>query len=191
MSAKNRAPEPSDWREIASLGEQLVSATSLVSQRDRIASMASRVLGGKVDVWLNENMFRLPNWREERRFPNRPRSEGMQRAVERHKPYIRTPGHGARGALAQVAVPIEDQGFLLGALQVKRPRGPAFKKEELEILESIASIVAVGLYAWHRVQVERFRLGELNLVSQVSAQIADVLNLDELSRRVTELIQKT
>ena len=191
MSAKNRAPELSDWREIASLGEQLVSAKSLVSQRDRIASMASRVLRGKVEVWLNEKMFRLPNWRPERAFPNAPRSDGMRHAVERHKAYMRR-GAGRIGSrLAVAAVPIEDQGFLLGALQVTRRKGPDFLMDDLEVLESIASIVAVGLYAWHRVQVERFRLGELNLVSEVSTQIADVLNLDELSRRITELIQKT
>lgn len=189
MSAKKRAPELSDWREIASLGEQLVSATSLVSQRDRIASMASRVIGGRVEVWLNEKMFRLPNWDLQRAFPSQPRSEAMRKATERHKVVLRKSGRD-QSRLALAAVPIEDQGFLLGALQVSRPHGPDFPREELEVLESIASIVAVGLYAWHRVQVERFRLGELNLVSEVSTQIADVLNLDELSRRVTELIQK-
>lgn len=191
MSAKNRAPELSDWREIASLGEQLVSATSLASQRDRIAAMAGRVLGGKVEVWLNDRMFRLPNWGPERVFPPRPKGESMQKALARHKPYVQRAGRRGQTRAAQAAVPIEDQGLLLGALQVTRPRGPDFGKAELDVLESIATIVAVGLYAWHRVQVERFRLGELNLVSQVSAQIADVLNLDELSRRVTELIQKT
>jgi serine phosphatase RsbU (regulator of sigma subunit)/putative methionine-R-sulfoxide reductase with GAF domain len=51
--------------------------------------------------------------------------------------------------------------------------------------------VAVGLYAWHRVEVERFRLGELNLVARVSAEIASVLHLDELARRVCHLIQTT
>ena len=59
------------------------------------------------------------------------------------------------------------------------------------MLDSITSVVATGLYASHRVEVERFRLGQLNLVREVSAQIANVLNVDELSRRVTELIQKT
>ncbi len=151
MSAKKRAPELSDWREIASLGEQLVSATSLVSQRDRIASMAGRVLGGKVEVWLNESMFRLPNWKAERAFPAMPRSEGMRRALDRHKTYVRRGTRRAGTRVAVAAVPIEDQGILLGALQVTRPKGPDFLKDELEVLESIASIVAVGLYAWHRV----------------------------------------
>lgn len=190
MSAKKRAPELSDWREIASLGEQLVSATSLVSQRDRIASMVSRVMGGKVEVWLNEKMFRLPNWDSRRAFPAQPRSEALRKATERHRAFVRKSGRD-RSSAALAAVPIEDQGLRLGALQVSRAHGPDFGRDELEVLESIASIVAVGLYAWHRVQVERFRLGELNLVGEVSSQIADVMNLDELSKRITELIQRT
>ncbi len=191
MSVRKRLPALSDWREIASLGEQLVSATSLVAQRDRIAAMAGRVLGGKVDVWLNEIVFRLPNWKGEHGFPARPRSEAMRRALERHRAYVRRGARGVEAVEAVVAVPIEDQGYLLGALQVTRRSGPDFQKSEIDMLESIASVVAVGLYAWHRVEVERFRLGELNLVSEVSTQIADVLNLDELSRRVTQLIRNT
>src|SRR5581483_11918820 len=92
---------------------------------------------------------------------------------------------------AIAAIPIEDQGFLMGVLQVSRGKGVNFEKEELELLTSIASIVAVGLYASHRAEVERFRRGQLNLVREVSAQIANALDLDELARRVTDLIQKT
>ncbi len=191
MSAANRSPDFSDWREIASLGEQLVSTTSLIAQRDRIVSMTSRLMAGRVDVWLHENLFRLPDWDSKRQFPLRPPLEGMQRVVKTRKPFSRRVGKKSNSKRTFAAVPIEDQGFLLGALQVTRSRGPNFEKEELELLESIASIVAVGLYASHRVEVERFRLGQLNLVREVSAQIANVLDINVLARRVTELIQKT
>lgn len=190
MASRKRSPELSDWREIASLGEQLAGANSLIAQRDRIVSLASRLLRGRAEVWLHEQLFRLPDWESKRVFPLEPRSQGMRRAIARHKLYVRRAERRKRGMSAVVALPIEDQGFLLGAVQVSRSRGPDFGKEEVELLESIASVVAVGLYASHRVAVERFRLGELNLVSQVSAEIANVVNLDELTRRVTELIQK-
>jgi len=55
-------------------------------------------------------------------------------------------------------------------------KGPNFEKDELELIKSVAGVVAVGLYASHRVEVERFRLGQLNLVREVSTQIANVLN---------------
>ncbi len=115
----------------------------------------------------------------------------MRYAVKKHKPYLRNAAKKSKIKKALVAVSIEDHGLVLGALQVTRPRGPNFSKEEIELIESLASIVAIGLYASHRAEVERFRLGQLNLVRQVSAQIANVLNVDELAQRVTELIQKT
>ena len=49
----------------------------------------------------------------------------------------------------------------------------------------------MSLVASHRVAVERFRLNQLNLVREVSAQIANALSVTELASRVTELIQKT
>ena len=52
-------------------------------------------------------------------------------------------------------------------------------------------MIAVSLIASHRLAVERFRLNQLNLVREVSAQIANVLKVDELASRVTELIQQT
>lgn len=190
MTAATRSPASRDWREIASLGEQLVSATSLTAQHKRIVSMASRMMGGRAAVWLDESLFRLPSWEGKRLFPAQPPLHAMRRALASGKVYAKgIPRNKAGEALA--AIPLEDQGVSLGVLQVTRSRGPDFKKEELELLESLASVIAVGLYASHRVEVERFRLGQLNLVREVSAQVANVLDLDELARRVTELIQKT
>ena len=64
MSAASRSPHSSDWRDLASLGEQIVSAPSLAAQRDRIIAMTSRLVQGNVDVWLHENLFRLPDMQE-------------------------------------------------------------------------------------------------------------------------------
>ncbi|HLF75173.1 MAG TPA: GAF domain-containing protein, partial [Anaerolineales bacterium] len=97
--------------------------------------------------------------------------------------------HAQRGAWA--AIPIIEQDTVLGALQVTRPAGPDFKQDELEALERLAGVIAVSLIASHRVAVERFRLDQLSLVREVSAQIANVMRVDELASRVTELIQQT
>lgn len=191
MPSVKRSPDLSDWRDIANLGEQLVNTASLREQRDRIVLMTSQMVRGKVDVWLHENLFRLPDWKSERLFPIQPRSVGMRNALKRRKLYIKRANlkAGIRKTLA--AFPIEDNGIILGVLQITRSSGPNFAEGELDLFKSIASVIAVGLYASHRVEVERFRLGQLNLVREVSAQIANVLDVDELSRRVTGLIQKT
>ena len=42
------------------------------------------------------------------------------------------------------AVPIIEQGILLGALQVTRTQGPEFRQAELDLLERLAGAVAVS-----------------------------------------------
>src|SRR5215510_286036 len=193
MAAASRSPLSSDWRDLASLGEQIVSAPSLAAQRDRIITMTSRLVEGDVDVWLQETLFRLPNIEEELLFPEQPSKAGMQRALKSGKASTKRRRDMKNGASRETwaAIPLEDQGIILGALQVTRTKGPEFKQDELDLLEGLAGVIVVSLIASHRVAVERFRLNQLNLVSDVSAQIANVLNLDELAKRVTALIQKT
>ncbi len=192
MISATRRPESSDWRQLATLGEQLLSETSLIAQRDRIVAMTASLMQGKVDLWLDENVFRLPDWDKKRLFPNQPPLDGMRLAVKARRPTSKRIVNGKTGSSGTYsAVPLEDQGYILGALQVTRPKGPRLSAEELDQLQSLAHIASVGLYASHRMEVERFRLTQLNLVREVSAQIAHMMSVDELAKRVTELIQKT
>jgi phosphoserine phosphatase RsbU/P len=193
MQAAPRSPLSPDWHEIASLGEQIVSASSLSEQRDIIVGITSRLVRGKAYVWLRENLFHLPNLSEPRLFPEQPAHPGMKSAIKAREVRTRkkrgTAKMTSQGTWA--AAPLEEQGMVLGALQVTRPMGPEFTPDELDSLKGLAGVVAVSLVAAHRIAVERFRLNQLNLVREVSAQIANVMNVDDLARRVTELIQKT
>lgn len=199
MGASSR--HSNDWLQLASLGEQLRSEDSLGAQRDRIAALTNRLLPGNVDVWLQESIFRLPDWEDGHLFPNQPALEGMKRAIKSGK-LIKKNGEGkktatlsaSKGAASRstfASVPLEDQGITLGALQVTRPKGPEFTNDELNLLQGLGQIISVNLFASHRAEVEQFRLRQLNLVREVSAQIADVLDINELAARVTSLIQKT
>jgi len=192
MTAASRSPLLSDWRDMASFGEQIVSATSLAAQHERIIAVVSGLVEGDVEVWLQENLFRLPNLEESPLFPEQPPLQGMQRALKAGK--VRTKQKKGKNSVSRgtwAAAPIVEQGIALGALQVSRTKGPEFKQEELDLLERLAGVIAVSLIASHRLAVERFRLNQLNLVREVSAQIANVLKVDELASRVTELIQQT
>jgi GAF domain-containing protein len=155
--------------------------------------MVSSLVKGDATVWLQEHLFRLPDSNTELNFTQPPPSAGMERAMKtgelRLKKSSGTKPNGSRRSWA--VVPLQEQGITLGAIQINRPKGPAFKKDELSLLEGIASVVSMGLVASHRVAVERFRLNQLNLVREVSAQIANTLSVTELASRVTELIQKT
>lgn len=185
MTATVASPNQSEWRRLASLGEQLAGADSLSVQQERILQMTSRLVDGRVSLWLDEGLFRLPDRESIPLFSAEPPVGGLRRAWQSEK--ITRSDKKAKNHW--VSLPIVDQGMVLGALQVSRER--PFRPEELDLLEGLSSIVAIGLYSSHRAAVERFRLGQLNLVRQVSAQIANVLEIDELARRVTDLIQKT
>ena len=194
-------PESWDWRQLANLGEQLRNEDSLGAQRDRIVTMTSGLINGNVDVWLNENVFRLPDWEDGRVFPLQPALTGMKLAIEAGKLFTQTGKktkdsvlkHAPDSAshLTFASVPLTDHGITLGAIQITRPKRSTFSAEELNLLQGIAQIVAVSLFASHRAEVDQFRLRQLNLVRAVSTQIANVLDLDELSKRVTKLIQTT
>lgn len=181
-----------DWHQLASLGEDLRNQDSLETQRSRILDMANQLVKGTAEVWLNEKAFRLPDWKPASVFPPYPEQKGMAQAVKTRKLVTKkkqTKTGGSTSTLA--AIPFEDHGVTLGALQITRPKGPVFSSEELNLLQALGQIIAVSLIASHRSEVEQFRLRQFNLVREVSTQIANVLDLDELSAQVTGLIQKT
>ena len=192
MSPATRSPDSWDWLEFASLGEQLRSENSLQAQHNRIISMTDRLLNGKVDVWLQEKIFRLPDWDDEPVFPSQPALDGMKQALKAGKlviPNGKTKTPGSKQTFA--ALPLENQGITFGILQITRPKGPEFSADELNLLQGLGQMISVSLLASHRAEVEQFRLRQLNLVREVSTQISNVLSLDELASRVTELIQTT
>ncbi|HET6595985.1 MAG TPA: GAF domain-containing protein [Anaerolineales bacterium] len=195
MPSRSRSPRSADWRDIASLGEQIVNADSLAEQRDHIVAMTSQLIRGEIDVWLCEKVFRLPNLEVESVFPEDPELPGMQRAIKMGqiltRPRRANGGKSSASRETWAALPIIEKGVVLGALQVTRKQGPEFKQAELDLLEQLAGAVSISLVASHRVAVERFRLNQLDLVRQVSEQIANALSIDELAQRVTELIQQT
>lgn len=190
MRAATRSSK--DWLQLASLGEQLRSGDSLAAQRDRIVGFVNRLIPGKTSVWLHENIFRLPDWDASRTFSNQPAAEGMKRAIKAGKLITKKRGRKPTASSSTFAtIPLADQGITLGALQIDRPKGPEFTADELNLLQGLGQIISVNLFAAHRAEVEQFRLRQLNLVREVSAQIANVLDVDELASQVTSLIQRT
>ncbi len=193
MPVATRSPLSPDWRNIASLGEQIVSAPSLAEQRDIIVGITSRFVKGAVHVWFHESFFRLPDSRDPTLIPAEPVYPGMKAAMKAHELRVKKQRGTGKNVSSETwaAIPLEEQGLLLGALQVSRAEGPEFTSVELESLKAIGGVVSSSLLAAQRIAVEKFRQHQLNLVREVSAQIANVMNVDDLSRRVTGLIQKT
>jgi GAF domain-containing protein len=90
-----------------------------------------------------------------------------------------------------IAMPLLAPDTTLGVLEVKRPDGPLFDDNEIELIEGLVTQSAIALQAARQVTIERWRVEQLSLVRQVSAQVVDVFDLEELARRVTDLIFRT
>jgi hypothetical protein len=117
MSVANDSPISSEWRKLASLGEQLVGATSLSAQQDRIILMTSRLVDGRVDLWLDDGLFRLPDRESAPLFTVEPPPGGLHRAWKTGQICL-----SKSKKKAWVALPIADQGVVMGALQHSIPR---------------------------------------------------------------------
>jgi len=190
-------PQPVDhpaWRQLIDLGEQLVAQPTVVAQRELIVETAARLAGGQADLWLTEALHRLPGSEESRLFPIEPPSDLMRRALDTvgRGFALATPrGEGSVTTSPAVAIPLLAHDTVLGVLEVRRPDGPPFSDAEIELLDDLATQSAVALQSARQVAIERWRVEQLALMRTVSAQVTNVLDLDELARHVTDLILYT
>ncbi|HVM70232.1 MAG TPA: GAF domain-containing protein [Anaerolineales bacterium] len=178
--------EPRDamWRQIIKLGEGLMQKERLADRRDLIIDTVRQLLDCQVELWLDESLFRLPGINQSPVFPSKPADGLMNEAFISGKSYALEKQRKAAAFL------LKNGDTSIGVLQVSRPARP-FRKNEIETLEGLAGHVSLALVAAHRFIVDQWRVEQLMLVRQVSAQIANLLDLNELTRRVTKLIQRT
>ena len=178
------AHPPSAWKQITQLGEELMRATSLTARHDLIVARSASILGGRVDLWLDERLFRLPGLYQAASYPLQPPPGPMTKA------FLTGLGVSLEGQKSLLAAPLKNGGMVMGALQVERT-APPFRKKEIELLDGLAGHISLALVASQRFAVEQWRIEQLTLVRRVSAQIANVFDLDKLTRRITKLIQRT
>ena len=173
------------YNHLFDLGGKLLAAATFAAQRDLILETAAQLVDSQITLWLNESAFRLPDWVESL-FPPEPFTSYQKQAHETGK-LTRKRENGAY----HVAVPLRHEDIGLGAIEFSRPNPGKFSRFELNMIEGLARTASIALIAWHRVSVERWRLGQLSLVRTVSAQIANEPDIDELAHKVTRLIQLT
>jgi sigma-B regulation protein RsbU (phosphoserine phosphatase) len=198
-----QTPDRSMLREVLGLSERLIAQPTVDARRKLIMETAARLVQGEADLWLAAEPRQLPGGdapgvprraltSQLASSPAGPPSDLMRRALEavgQSSTALCPAGVASTGRA--VAVPMLAQDGLVGVLEVTRPGGPPFGDAEIELLECLAAQSVVALQAAQQVAIERWRVEQLSLVGRVSAQIADVVDLDELSRRVTELVLDT
>lgn len=186
-----------EWKQFLRLGEQLLSRSSAAAQADLIQETLHTILGADAILWLEQPFFPLPGEPEVRLYTAENTPELVSRVHETHQLQCRLPESQRTNALpadvcpGEVAVPLLTQGNLLGILHISRPHGPVFRKEEVNFLEALASHAALAMQINRQVVLKNWRYEQIALVSSVSTQIANLMEVDELCRRVTSLIQHT
>ncbi len=182
---QRRISPPTAWSRINRLGEELLLTNRLVEHRDLILAAASAILDAEPNLWLDERLFRLPDLNHEQVFSPQPTDEIMRQALDRGECCIE------QAEFPAIAIPLRSQQLTIGTLSMTRRAGPKFRKSEIELLEGLAGHASLALVAAHRSSVEKWRMEQLTLVRQVSAQIANVLDLPSLTRQVSRLILDT
>ena len=171
--------------EIFDLGKALIHSPTLENRKDLILAAIRALVPGECDLWLDESRQRLPDQVEDV-FPAEPRS-ALQKKVLKKKRLARYNKNGAYG----IALPIENDGALLGVIEVTRSEGENLTAREINSLIGIAQIISMAFVAWNQFEIERFRLRQLALVRNVSNQISNEPDIEVLSKKVTRLIHST
>ncbi len=182
-SARPQAVEHPAHRRILKLGEQLVARPAVSAQKALIVETAAQLVQGQAELWLAETIHHPPEPADSAPSASASPSDLMQRALDAET----TLG----GDAAAIAIPLLTPDAPLGVLEVKRPDGPPFGDDEIELLDDLVAQASVSLQSVRQIAIERWRIEQLSLVRQVSAQVADVFDLEELAHRVTELICHT
>jgi len=173
-----RTHDSSTWRLLLDLGKELIAQPDVVMQRELILGAARKLVGGEAKLWLMDAAYRPP----ESRLPLEARSSGspmMERAAASDASISDDGG---------IAIPLRGPREILGVLEVRRA---GLTEDDVALLEGLATQAAAALQAGRQVAVERWRLEQLSLVRTVSAEVANVLDLDELSQRVANLVLET
>ena len=167
--------------QISQLGDQLLSTNELQDQRNLIERATASLLDAESELWLDERLFRLPGLNQSKIFPDLPPEGVIRRVLNEDNDCCQMDGD------REIGLALRSQELTIGAILVRRPEGGKFRKSEIEGLEVLAGHAALALIASHRFAVEQWRLEQLILVRKVSAQIANVLDLNTLTRRITRL----
>ncbi len=191
MSQASPQPMLEPWSQLPSLGEQLLTQPSVAAWRDLVTQTAAALLSAQADLWLPEESWQVAASGEH--LPSRPPSDLMRQALEArqlcvHRQAVDSlPGPEATAA----AAPLLASGMSLGVLEVRRSDGSPFSAAELAQLQGLAWHSALALWNRQLADANSRRAMQLSLVRRASAQMAHILDLDQLPRQVTDLVLRT
>jgi phosphoserine phosphatase RsbU/P len=185
ISSGNHFPfnETLDWRKLLAMGEQIAGLPSWNSQRGLIQANLKKFFVCEAEIWTIEPVILLPG--EEKLDQEKPLTKLANEALTSRKIVWSKPKKN------NLAVTMSAQDTTIGIIQIKRPAKLPFSQDEIDFLDALAAYSSVAIQVSRQSAIKNWRFEQLALVRSVSFQIANVLDLNELARRVTNLILNT
>ncbi|OJX41252.1 MAG: hypothetical protein BGO78_00440 [Chloroflexi bacterium 44-23] len=186
-----------EWKQYLLFGERLLEQPSIEKQCELISQILKDLFKVNARIWLSTPYFPLPGESESALLPDMEAPILVKQAFEKQLQQFE---HGDNSPITtfdnpdkpkSVAIPLVSQDNMLGILSVDRLNGSTLKKDEITVLEGLASHAAVAMQIIRQVTIKNWRMDQITLVQKVTEQIANVLDMDELSQRITHLIQTT
>jgi len=199
ISPVTGTPAGPEWKQFLHLAEELVRQPTADEQCRVIRAIVEEMTRSRVDVWLVHPFYPLPGETNPKKvLPSDHAPDLVQRAFATREPCC-PEGSALSGDCGceeqgprQVAFPVITQGFMLAVLSLERGEDTEpFSREDLQSLEGLVAHAAMAMQISRQVTIKNWRNEQLALVRSVTAQISNLLDLDELCERVTSLIQDT
>lgn len=172
-----------EWKKFLLLDEQLLGQPTAADAIQVIENAIRETGAAQVQVWLSQPFYPLPGEPPVPLLPSPDAPALVQEAVQKRA--------AINGDQACAAFPLISKHNLLGVIHVTAPDGKTLSADICDYFEGLAEHAALALEVNRQAAVKNWRYEQLALVRSVSAQIANVLDVDELCQRVTRLIQKT
>jgi GAF domain-containing protein len=169
------------WRHLLDLGRELVAQPEISKQRELILAAAEDLIEGEATLWLNRAVYAPPHAKTTVDSSEPPSPIGRL-ALDQGEPVV----EGSSCAFA-----LRGTRDILGVLEVRKDGASSLTEDDVALVEGLAIQSAAALQAGRQIAVERWRLEQLSLVRTVSAEVADILNLDELAHRVVNHVLRT
>lgn len=173
-----------------------MNLSSVTAQADAIRFDIQKLGPYEADVWFTETISRVPGSHNLSLFHPIPTTPLMQKVKDDQLTCVigksGNPKHySGNEPPFVVAYPLMVKEDFLGVIQIARSDSQPFCREEIDLLDGLAANAAVALQVSHQTLIKNWRWEQLSLVRSVSEQIANVVGLDELCRKVAQLIHDT
>ena len=186
-----------EWKYLLRMGEELLHLPTARDQAHKVEETVAEIMSGTAQVWLAHPAYPLPGDNDppellpEARATDLAHRSRLEAAMVCAQSLTDIVPCCPEDGPVYVAIPLQVNGTLLGILQYEHPREQALTAQEFDLLQNITSHAAVALETARQEWLKNWRYEQLALVRSVSAQIANLLDLDLLCTTVTQLIRET